>query len=68
MFRKTGLDAAIHYFQDNLTDAYQRRDPHGWNLSHGLCFVAKSLQDIERRLAQIEERIDALNGVQPRRK
>jgi len=55
MFKKTGLDAAMHYFSDNLTDAYRRRDPHGWNMSHGLYFLAQSLQDIERRISALEK-------------
>jgi hypothetical protein len=54
MFMKTGLEAAKYYFKDNLTDAYQRRDPHGWNLSHGLYFVAEALQDMDRRIRRLE--------------
>jgi hypothetical protein len=56
---KTDLDAAKHYFNDNLTDSYKRHDPQGWNLSHGLYFLAESLQRIEDQLNAIENRLDA---------
>jgi hypothetical protein len=52
---KTGLDAAMHYFSDNLTDAYRQRDPHGWNISHGLYFMAKSLKEIEDIISALEK-------------
>jgi|HubBroStandDraft_6_1064221.scaffolds.fasta_scaffold6020226_1 hypothetical protein len=55
MFKKTGLDAAMHYFSDNLTDAYRQRDPHGWNISHGLYFLAESLKEIEKRIDTLEK-------------
>jgi hypothetical protein len=54
---KTGLEAAKHYFSDNLTEAYRQRDVHGWNLSHGLYFVAEALQNIERRLSALEKAV-----------
>jgi hypothetical protein len=65
---KTGLDAAQHYFKDNLTEAYRRRDPHGWNLSHGLAFVAESLQWIEHRLDRLEKALTPQDANPPRRR
>lgn len=65
---KTGLDAAQHYFKDNLTEAYRRRDPHGWNLSHGLAFLAESLQRIEHRLDKLEKGLLPQEPNQPRRR
>jgi hypothetical protein len=68
MFKKTGLEAAKHYFADNLTDAYQLRDPQGWNISHGLYFLAESLQRIEQRLDLLEKSLVPANGTSLRPK
>jgi hypothetical protein len=68
MFKKTGLEAAKHYFADNLTDAYRKRDPHGWNLSHGLYFVAEALQDMERRIYALETALNPPDPNQQRRR
>lgn len=57
MFKKTGLEAAKHYFSDSITEAYRARDPHGWNLMHGLYFLAEALQDMERRVARLEKAV-----------
>lgn len=65
---KRGLEAAKYYFSDNLTDAYKNRDPHGWNLSHGLYFLAESLQDVEKRLSALEKRLFPLDEDLRRRK
>lgn len=68
MFMKTGLEAAKHYFSDNLTEAYRQRDVHGWNLSHGLYFVAEALQNIERRLSALEKAVTPPNPDQQHRR
>jgi hypothetical protein len=52
---KTGFEAAQHYFEDNLTEAYRLRDPHGWNLSHGLALMAKYLNEMDKRLVRVEK-------------
>jgi hypothetical protein len=65
---KTGLEAAKHYFSDSLTDAYRKRDPHGWNLMHGLYFVAEALQDVERRIRRLEAALVPTDPDQQRRK
>jgi hypothetical protein len=62
---KTDLEAAKHYFKDNLTESYKQHNPQGWNLSHGLYFLAESLQRIEDRLAALESELDSIRGVPP---
>lgn len=54
---KRGFDAALQYFVTNITDAYYRRDPHGWNVSQGLALLAKSLKEMDERLARVEKQI-----------
>lgn len=70
MFMKTGLEAAKHYFSDSLTDAYRARarDPHGWNLMHGLYFVAEALQDMEHRIRLLEKALIPPDPNQQRRR
>ncbi|MGA3161335.1 MAG: hypothetical protein ABSC77_08960 [Terracidiphilus sp.] len=65
---KTGFEAAQHYFMDSLTDAYRRRDPHGWNRSQGLALLAKSLKEMDERLGRVEKQIAALCEGQQRQK
>ncbi len=65
---KTGLEAAKNYFTDNLTAAFQQRDPQLWNISHGLAFVAEALQGIEKRLAALEKAAAQANGIPPHQK
>ena len=65
---KTGFEAAQHYFEDSLTDAYRRRDPHGWNRSQGLALLAKSLKEMDERLLRVENQIAALSEGQLRQK
>jgi hypothetical protein len=65
---KTGFDAAQHYFEDSLTEAYRTRDPHGWNRSQGLALLAKSLKEMNERLVRVEKQIATLNEGRPHQK
>lgn len=65
---KRGFDAALQCFVTNITDAYYRRDPHGWNLSQGLALLAKSLKEMDERLTCVEKQIATSSGDQPRRR
>jgi hypothetical protein len=65
---KTGLEAAKHYFKDNLTQSYKQHDPQGHNLSNGLYFLAEALQRIEERLDTIEGRLSTSGEAQQRQK
>jgi hypothetical protein len=65
---KTGLEAAKHYFKDNLTQSYKQHSPQGHNLSEGLYFLAEALQQIEERLGAIEGRLNTSGEAQPRQK
>jgi hypothetical protein len=65
---KTGLEAAKHYFKDNLTHSYKQHDPQGHNLSEGLYFLAEALQRIEERLDAIERRLDTYGEDRQRQK
>jgi hypothetical protein len=62
---KRGFDAALQYFATNITDAYYRGDPHGWNLSQGLALLAKSLKEMDERLARVEKQLGASNEGRP---
>ena len=65
---KTGFEAAQHYFEDSLTEAYRKRDPHGWNRSQGLALLAKSLKEMDERIVRVEKQVSALNEARPRQK
>jgi hypothetical protein len=65
---KTGLQAAQYYFNDNLTEAYRLRDVHGWNLSHGLYFLAQSLERIERQISELHDALPPQPNPAPQRR
>jgi hypothetical protein len=64
MFLKTGLDAAKHHFDDNVVPAFRAKNVHLWNLSVGLSYLCDGLEDIERRLRNLEKQIEEVKKSQ----